>query len=274
MSSELAVFDLDTGDTRVLFATDALIEAPNWSPDDRFLVVNGDGLLYRLALDAPERGLERIDTGFADACNNDHGISPDGTTLAISHNDGDGSCIHILPIGGGTPRRVTPKTPSWWHGWTPDGRTLLYTARRDGVFDIHAIDVDGGEERRLTSGPGHKDGPDVTPDGEWIWFNADPDGRMKLHRVRLDGSGLERMSDGDTVDWFPHPSPDGRYVLYLAYPPGTEGHPRGRDVELRLIPAGGGGPETLLRLHGGQGTINVPCWSPDGRRFAFVRYGR
>ena len=38
------------------------------------------------------------------------------------------------------------------------------------------------------------------------------------------------------------------------------------------MPASGGKPETLVKLFGGQGSINVPCWAPDARRFAYVRY--
>jgi hypothetical protein len=60
--------------------------------------------------------------------------------------------------------------------------------------------------------------------------------------------------------------------LYLAYPSGTAGHPAGLDVTLRLVPANGGASRALCRLQGGQGTINVPCWAPDSRRFAFMRY--
>ncbi len=93
---------------------------------------------------------------------------------------------------------------------------------------------------------------------------------MDLWRVRPDGNDLERMTADASVNWFPHPSPDGEHVLYLAYAPGVKGHPREHDVELRLMPAAGGESRLLRRLFGGQGTINVPCWAPDARRFAFV----
>ena len=63
MKSSLEIFDIDTGESTVVLQTDRLIEAPNWSRDGRFLIVNGDGRLYRVELDAP--GLSEIDTGFA-----------------------------------------------------------------------------------------------------------------------------------------------------------------------------------------------------------------
>jgi Tol biopolymer transport system component len=274
MRSSLEIFDLETETTAVVHRTDRLIEAPNWSPDGSELVFNGDGRLFRLTLGGVGEPQE-IDTGFASELNNDHGISGDGTLIVISDQTEAGeSCIYTLPYGGGAPRRVTDRTPSYWHGWSPDGSTLAYCAKRDGVFDIYSIAVEGGPERRLTDGAGHSDGPDYTPDGEWIWFNSSRAGAMSLWRMHPDGGGLERMTEGGRADWFPHPSPDGRHVAFLAYAPGTAGHPRDRDVELKLMPAAGGDPRTLLQLFGGQGTINVPSWSPDGKKFAFVRYQR
>ena len=275
MRSSLEIHDLGSGESRAVHATDRLIEAPNWSPDGRFLVFNGDGRLWRLDLDAAAEPAA-IDTGFAVHCNNDHGISPDGRTLVIS----DGTEDRGAPAStrcrwrAATPRRVTAKTPSYWHGWSPDGATLAYCAERGGAFDIHTIPVGGGEETRLTDGKGHSDGPDYTPDGRWIWFNSSRSGHMQLWRMRPDGADLERMTDDDRSNWFPHPSPDGASVLFLAYAAGVEGHPRDHEVELRLMDAAGGGVRTLLALFGGQGSINVPCWAPDGRRFAFVRYAR
>jgi len=270
--SRLMIFDLVSGQDRLLLKCGDLIEAPNWSPCGRFLVVNGNGRLFRVALDQPD--LTPIETGHATACNNDHGISPDGTMLVISDKSRtEGSCIYTLPIGGSTtPHRITPNIPSYWHGWSPDGRTLAYCARRDGVFDIYTIPVEGGEETRLTDGVGHSDGPDYTPDGAWIWFNSSRSGPMHLWRIRPDGTGLEQMTDDDRTNWFPHPSPNGKTVLYLAYEGGVDGHPRDHDVELRAMGPDGGHIRTLVSLFGGQGSINVPCWSPDSRQFAYVRY--
>jgi len=269
--SYLCIFDLASRRETVVLETGRLIEAPNWTPDGAALIVNGDGLLFRVSLARPH--LDRIDTGFAVNLNNDHGVSPDGRLLAISnHTEPGQSCIYTLPADGGTPQRVTANTPSWWHGWSPDGARLAYAARRNGVFDIYTIPVGGGDEFRVTRGGGHHDGPDYTPDGTWIWFNSDTTGHSQLWRIRPDGTDRQRMTDDARVNWFPHPSPDGRHVVYLAYPEGTLNHPPGLDVELRLMPASGGAPESLVRLHGGQGTINVPSWSPDSAAFAFVRY--
>ncbi|NVD38713.1 TolB family protein [Ensifer sp. HO-A22] len=271
MRSSVETYDIMTGQTHVVWQTDRLVEAPNWSPDGQSLVINGDGRLYRLALDgsAPDE----IDTGFAHLCNNDHGISPDGSTIAISDKTEFGkSAIYLLPASGGSPRLVTPTLPSYWHGWSPDGQTLTYCGIRDQIFDIYTIPVVGGEERRLTQGEGRNDGPDWSPDGAWIYFNSSRTGRMQIWRVRPDGTDIERISDSPYGDWFPHPSPDGRHLLVLSYDGDVFDHPRDLNVRLRLMDMDGGNARDLFELFGGQGTMNVPNWSPGGDRFAFVRY--
>ena len=271
MRSSVEIYTLETGESRVVWQTEQLVEAPNWSPDGQSLVINGDGLLYRLPLEVGEPAL--IDTGFARTCNNDHGISPDGKTIVISDKTECGaSTIYMLPATGGQPRQITQNRPSYWHGWSPDGKTLAYCGIRDQVFDIYTIPVTGGDETRLTFGEGRNDGPDYSHDGEWIYFNSSRTGRMQIWRVRPDGSDVTRITDSEFGDWFPHPSPDGKHLLVLSYDGDVFDHPRDLDVRLRLMDPDGGNVRLLFELFGGQGTINVPNWSPDGKAFAFVRY--
>ena len=269
--SRLSIFDLDNSSAKSILATPTHIEAPNWTPDGTALIVNGSGRLYRIPLASP--GLEAIDTGFAVNINNDHGVSPDGNSLVISDSTENGdSCIYALPISGGTPRKVTELTPSYWHGWSPDGRTLVYVGKRGATYQVYRCPFSGGHETQVTDSFDHCDGPDYTADGQWIWFNGEREEEVQLWRMRPDGTELERMTNDRRVNWFPHPSPDGKHILYLAYESGTRGHPAMQRVELRLIPAAGGEPKTLLGITGGQGTMNVPCWAPDSRKFAFVSY--
>jgi TolB protein len=272
--SRLEIVSIETGERRIVYSTRDHIEAPNWSRDGRSLLFNRDGRLYSL----PRKGgaPRLVNTGTASRLNNDHGLSPDGKRLAISHSPAQDSLVFVLPASGGEPRQVTALGPSYWHGWSPDGKTLVYCARRDGEYDVYAIAADAErskDEVRLTTAPGLDDGPDYAPDGRTIYFNSERTGTMQIWKMKPDGSEQRRvLSDEAHADWFPHPSPDGRWLVFLSYDKSVKGHPPNEDVALRIMPAAGGEPRVLARLFGGQGTINVPSWSPDSKSVAFVSY--
>jgi hypothetical protein len=270
--SSLEIITIASQDRRSIYHTNDLIEAPNWSRDGAALYFNGGGRIHRVAVGKTDQPV-LIDTGTSVRCNNDHGLSPDGSRLAISDQSKDGqSRIYTVPASGGTPTEITPLAPSYWHSWSPDGQTLAYCAQRDGKFGIFVIPAAGGAEKRLTSTSGLDDGPDYSADGSWIYFNSDRSGPMQIWRMHSDGSGMEQVThDGDN-NWFAHPSPDGKWIAFLTYAPGVKGHPPDKDVMLRLMPSSGGEITMLTKLFGGQGTINVPSWSPDSTMLAYVRY--
>jgi TolB protein len=180
--------------------------------------------------------------------------------------------VYTVPTTGGTPKRVTAKGPSYLHGWSPDGRWLVYVGQRNGDFDVYKIPVNGGNEIRLTSAPGLDDGPEFTPDGKYIYFNSVRSGRMQIWRMRPDGSGQQQITNDGFNNWFPHISPDGKWIVYIAFPLSVpaDDHPFYKHVQLKLMPVGGGPARVIAYVYGGQGTINVPSWSPDGKRLAFV----
>lgn len=273
--SILETLDVFTGVRTVLREFDTVIEAPNWTRDGRTLVYNSRGRIY--TFDLATGDVREVDTGFAIDCNNDHVLSPENDEIAISHATyADAiSRIYIVPFAGGTPRLVTSEGPSYLHGWSPDGKYLAYCAERHGQYDIYTIPVGGGDETQLTNLPGLDDGPEYSPDGRHIWFNSTRTGLMQIWRMETDGSNPTHRVQEDANGWFPHISPDGAWVVYIAYTRGDVApgdHPANKHVELRLVPAAGGKSTTLLRLFGGQGTINVNSWSPDSRTIAFVSY--
>ncbi|HEU5402858.1 MAG TPA: hypothetical protein VFU86_15975 [Terriglobales bacterium] len=282
--SSVSIYDIATNKIRVVYSADKLWEAPNWSPDGKYLLANSGGAMYRIAVDG-KSAPEKIALDSSYACNNDHGISPDGARLAFSatHEGSRGSQVFVSPIDGMGPKLLTPNVPSYFHGWSPDGHWLAYVGERGGHFNIFRVNASGGQEERLTSAAAYDDGPDYSPDGKWIYINSDRSGGWDIWRFPPEGAGpadakAQRVTSDSPEDWFPHPSPDGKWLVFLSFPHGTEGHNVKTTVQLRImalpsvvVPAS---PpiRVLTEFFGGQGTINVNSWSPDSRQFAFVSY--
>jgi len=267
--STLETITVASTDRRVAYVAPGHFEAPNWSRDGSFFLFNSEGRIHRLGLNEAEPTF--ISTDPQDRCNNDHGISPDGQLIAIScQSEGNQqSSIFISPIAGGEHRQVTTNSPSYWHGWSPDGKTLAFTGQRNGNFDIFTIPAAGGEETRLTKAEGLDDGPGYSPDGDYIYFNSERAGLMQIWRMKSDGSGQKQVLSDDTNDRFPHISPDGKWMVFLSYAKDVTGHPAEKDVVLQLVSMEDKKVRVLAKLFGGQGTINVPSWSPDSLKLAF-----
>jgi hypothetical protein len=279
--STLETIAIASGDRRVRYLAQGRFEAPNWTRDGTTFLFNRDGRIERMPVSGGKP--EVVDTGFAIRCNNDHGISPDGTQLAISDQsqEAHNSLVYLVPIGGGAPRRITQNSPSYWHGWSPDGKTLAFVGQRNGEFDIYTIPAAGAaveaKETRLTTAKGLDDGPEYSPDGKYIYFNSERTGHMQIWRMKPDGSEQEQVFSDDLNNWFPHISPDGKWMVFLSYEADVTGHPENKNVMLRLMSlsdenAAAKKITVLAKLFGGQGTINVPSWSPDSTQVAFVSY--
>ncbi len=281
IGSVLEVLDLRSGQRRILAQSDRPFEAPNWTRDGSALILNrsgrAEGWGTLLRFDLATRQETTIDTGTATRNNNDHVLSFDGTMLAISDQSqalsGGRSSVHVLPAGGGAPKRITTLSPSYAHGWSPDGKWIVFTGGRDNEFDIYRIAADGGgAEQKLTDVKGLDDGPEYTPDGHYIYFNSARSGTMQIWRMKADGSDPEQVTNDEYNNWFPHMSPDGQSIAIISFPKDVSPseHPYYKRVYLRILPTRGGAPTVVAYVYGGQGTINVPSWSPDSQMLAFV----
>lgn len=277
LGCRMETVDVATGKRMVIWEKDGRFEAPNWMPDGKQLLFNMDGLMYKIPVTGGK--ITQLSTGTVKNCNNDHGISFDGKLLAISSSkpgQGGGSAVWVLPLTGGEPKLITEETPSYFHGWAPNNKELVYVAQRGGkkVYNIYRNSIEGGKEVALTDiKPGeHTDGCEYSPDGKYIYYNGNHTGRMQLWRIKPDGTGREQLTFDDYNNWFPHISPDGKWILFITFPPDIDpnSHPSYKHVMLRLMPVTIGEPKVVAYLYGGQGTINVPSWSPDSKKVAFV----
>jgi Tol biopolymer transport system component len=264
IGSLLEVMDVESGKRLVMGGSSGSWQAPNWTTDGKTLIYNSDGLLQQFDL--------------ATGNNNDHVISFDGKQMAISHHaeeDNRQSVIYTVPIEGGVPKRVTPLSPSYLHGWSADHKYLVYCAERNGQYDVYQIPVEGGEEVQLTNESTLDDGPEYSPDGKYIYFNSARTGTMQIWRMDPDGDNQTQLTFDDYHDWFAHVSPDGKWLVFVSFPPEVpaDSHPFYKRVYLRLMSVEDMKPRVIAYLYGGQGSINVPSWSPDSKKIAFVSNG-
>jgi Tol biopolymer transport system component len=269
-----------SGSTRLVYETrDTLFEAPNWGPDGR-LVLNAKGLLWEV----PAAGGEprQLPTEGLPPVNNDHVLAPDAGTIYASAHDWH---IYAVPRAGGKASQVSldDGRMHFLHGISPDGSVLAYVALEPeaGNWWAHAnvrlLATDSSWDIPLTDSPRPDDAPEFSLDGQWVYFNTElfttAEGHAQIARVSIDGSDLQRLTHDEQVDWFPHLSPDGTHGVYLSFPPGTTGHPADKPVQLRIVDVSDwDSPTATIDLFGGQGTINVASWSPDGSEFAYVAY--
>jgi len=272
IGSHIEVMDVSTGDRKIVYSAENSLQAPNWMLDENIFTYNSDGLLYDFDLRTNQP--TKIETDFATNNNNDHVYSFDGKKMGISNatqKDGH-SIIFTMPRKGGKPTRVTPNGPSYLHGWSPNGKDLVYTAVRNDMWNIFKISENGGQEIQLTNTPGLDDGPEYTPDSKYIYFNSDRTGTSQIWRMKPDGKNPEQVTFDELNDWFPHISPDGKWIVLISFPRTVDSgdHPFYKHVYIRLMPIAGGEPKIIAYVYGGQGTMNVPNWSPDGKRIAFV----
>ncbi len=276
IGSHLEVMDVETGLSKILYSSAHSIQAPNWTPDGKTLIYNSKGHLYKYNLE--NHSISIMNTGFAVNNNNDHVLTFDGKLMGISHhnaNDGGNSTLYYLPVeGDSTPVVVTKPGvgASYLHGWSPDNKTMLFTGDRNGQYDIYAVDVATGKETQLTNQKTLDDGSEYSPDGKYIFFNSVRTGTMKLWRMDADGKNQIQLTFDGYNDWFPHVSPDKKWIAFISFPkdidPGS--HPFYKHCLLRIMPYEGGVPKVIGYVYGGQGTINVPSWSPDSKKIAFV----
>ena len=122
------IHDTSSGENRmILETTDLLLEAPNWTLQGDALILNGNGLLWRMPMDEP--ALLRIDLHGVPPLNKDHVLDPDGAHIFVSAYD-DWQ-LYRAPLSGGAAIQISGKEGPegllhFLHGVSPDGKQLAF----------------------------------------------------------------------------------------------------------------------------------------------------
>jgi TolB protein len=286
IGSDIEIMDMATHNSRIVMRSPESLQAPNWTRDGKALIYNANGLMHRF--DIASAKTAPIKTGIATNNNNDHVLSWNGKLLGLSSHvkrpDGSNySTIYTVPIGGSDKATLITDTDqghSYLHGFSPDDRTMIFTGQRNAamrannpnVLNLYTIDVASKKETQLTTTPALDDGAEYAPDGKQIYFNSNRTGLMQLWRMAADGKNQVQLTFDKFNNWFPHVSPDGKKIVFISFMDDVDPyeHPFYRQVYLREMPIEGGTPKVIAYLYGGQGSFNVPSWSPDGKQIAFV----
>ena len=276
IGSHIETLEISNGHRKILHSNANSLQAPNWTPDGEKLIYNSDGRLYQYNLS--DGRISPLNTGFAIQNNNDHVLTFDGKLMGISHHnpeDDNESTLYYLPAeGSSTPTRVTSLGVgnSYLHGWSPDNKKMLFTGYREGQYDIYSVDISTGKEIRLTDQKTLDDGSEYSPDGTHILFNSSRSGTMQLWKMDADGSNKIQITDDKYNNWFPHVSPNKKWIAFISFSDNIapDDHPFYKHCLLRIMPYDGGAPKIIAYIYGGQGSINVPSWSPDSKFISFI----
>jgi regulation of enolase protein 1 (concanavalin A-like superfamily) len=275
IGSNLETLDIQTFRRKIFLIDSNSVHSPIWKNDGKTIIYGKQGMLF--CFDSAKKTTQLLNTGKVKNTSNDHVLSCDGKKLAfcVPSLKMGGPVIYVVGTGGGNPKLIHKKGPSYPHGWSPDGKFLLFAGSRNGRYTVFKIPARGGKEINITNTPGNNDSPEYSPEGKYIYFNSNRTGAMCVWRMKADGTEPEMLTTGEFHDWFPHVSPDGKWVVFLSYSKedaSPSGHPSYKNVYLRLMPTSGGSPKIIAYVYGGQGTINSPCWSPDSKKIAFASY--
>jgi hypothetical protein len=152
---------------------------------------------------------------------------------------------------------------------------------KPGVWStLETITVASTDARVAYAAPGHIDSPSWSSDGAAVLFRSD----SRIERVALAGGKPEAVdaskaapapASGSIQSWeqatagernktAPAFSPDGKKAAFLTW------EDRSDQVTLRVVSLNNQKIESLCNYAGGHSAGDLPSWSPDGLRLAFV----
>jgi Tol biopolymer transport system component len=186
-------------------------------------------------------------------------VSPDGRTVAVSADGGDGSSIWLHDLARGTRTRLTFESDrDWAPAWYPDGQRVALGRERGPAAHLVAVATDGSG-RTIQLGQGELPHVSAT-DGSVVFELYDQESDDDLFVIDGDASG-EAVTVVETPQGEEHAqiSPDGMFVAYKSDDSGRD------EVYIKRFPSGEG--RWQASVNGG----NWPRWNPAGGELFFVQ---
>lgn len=196
-------------------------------------------------------------------------VSPDGSHVAFSYDDGGNSEIYVALVGGEKPLKLTDSAFDFYPTWSPDGREIAFSRfNEEGTKkSIYVVPALGGLERRLytlNAAPWEEcDKMDWSPDGNSLVLSeALQDGtRARLTLLSISGLAVRPLTApvNQQFDCDPTLSPDGTTIAFIR---GTVGAFLG---DLFVLKLSGGDPIRLTSDNSG----GDAAWTQDGKEIVF-----
>lgn len=193
-------------------------------------------------------------------------VSPDGKRIAFISDRTGADNVFIIGVDGSGEVQVT-KDGGDHARWSADGTEIYFVGTDADTGRVMAIAPDGSNIRGVVSVAARS--PILSPDGKQVIFNVGSWTSTMMFRSAVDGSSGGKIAGGNrTTAWNGAWSPDGMSVAY------THGDST-KVLQVHVVNADGTNDHAITHMTLGEGSAQVPAWSPDGKRIAFqVNSGR
>ncbi len=220
-TTELMIYDADTGETRKIVSGVAEAQPPIWAPgSDRIAYVSeadGDPDIYMVELS----GRQKTRLTFNPARERVGDWSPDGEWLVFTESGHDGlllrnpNGVNRIELTGGSDSDPV---------WSPKGDRLAFLRQSDDGRDLYVLRptnsndwTDDTDEVAVSRAEHDESAPAWSANGRRLAFVVHYDDQTEIFTVNVDGSERERLTQNTADDLMPVWSETGDKIAFVSY---------------------------------------------------------